>query len=49
MSEVFEAVSDKTGGLYSRKEIERELTKIKGVKPYFGTHNAFCKFEGRTA
>ena len=49
MSEVFEAVSDKTGGLYSRKEIEKELTKIKGVKPYFGTHNAFCKFEVGTA
>ena len=45
MSEVFEAVGDKTGGLYSRKEIEKELIKIKGVKPYFGTHNAFCKFE----
>ena len=45
MSEVYEAVGDKTGGLYSRKEIDKELNRIKGIKTNYGTGMAFCKIE----
>ena len=45
MSEVYEAIGEKTGGLYSRKEIDKELNRIKGIKTNYGTGMAFCKIE----
>jgi hypothetical protein len=45
MSEIFDEVNTKTGGLYSRKEIEKELVMVKGIKPFYGTNSAFCKLE----
>jgi hypothetical protein len=38
-------VLDESGHLYSEGEVEDQLSRIPGFKPYHGSGNAFCKFE----